>query len=415
MLKDVKKKLVAKKESEIEVLRYRLKNINLEVEAMKEKRDSLEKEKEELRRKYFEKGVFARFFNKSRYYTKLKILADKIMKLDMQIKEVRYYNNDKMSREELMAKILTKEDDIAEIESAYCLQSLKIDFESAVDLVSENDKTILLTEEDKNLLSINHNPFSYTDLYLVGKLETAPKNFMLFDEENEECIQNTEFIINGEEIDIFENNKKYLVIMPFDDIPKSMISIEENGRIKLKGNIKLSKNTYVLCPKGEAEQIKSDNFITQKGENELLQVYDNEVEDSDSCNDVKNTNEKIYIRSFRLMEYEGYLDGYTESIITNLGANVERQGKYGWENQQDYEVFKRMMQIEGIMQANNEKLSIYQNGESVKWTQDLGKETADVQKETVYKKETQEYESEQKMNEMNEDIAAVFWNTEIGE
>ena len=202
--------------------------------------------------------------------------------------------------------------------------------QDAIKLLNDNNIPIVLTEEDKK--AIIEIPREYKEkgmesIVLVHKTDYIPHGSKIRSNREAKAIAGTidakfndgsdykidvpskrrtvHFSMNGEvRSHSYGNwdNKKYAIIIPFNDIPKENIASANPEDTWTKDSVRLTDNTWILCPKGEKEQIQEEN------------------------------------PNINIIEYEGEcVSGYVNSFVTNLGYRYEEVGVHSWNDEKSSE------------------------------------------------------------------------------
>lgn len=210
------------------------------------------------------------------------------------------------------------------------LEDYHLTLQDAIKLLNDNNIPIVLTEEDKKaIIDIprEYNEKGMESIVLVHKTDYIPHSSKIRSNREAKAIAGTEeikfndgsdykidvpskrrtvhFSMNGEVGSHLYGNwdsKKYAIIIPFNDIPKENIAAVNPEDTWTKDSVRLTVNTWILCPKGEKEQIQEEN------------------------------------PNINIIEYEGKcVSGYVNSFVTNLGYRYEDVGVYSWNDEKSSE------------------------------------------------------------------------------
>ena len=210
------------------------------------------------------------------------------------------------------------------------LEDYHLTLQDAIKLLNDNNIPIVLTEEDKKaIIDIprEYNEKGMESIVLVHKTDYIPHSSKIRSNRDAKAIAGTietkfndgsdykidvpskrrtvHFSMNGEVGSHLYGNwdsKKYAIIIPFNDIPKENIAAANPEDTWTKDSVRLTVNTWILCPKGEKEQIQEEN------------------------------------PNINIIEYEGKcVSGYANSFVTNLGYRYEDVGVYSWNDEKSSE------------------------------------------------------------------------------
>ena len=210
------------------------------------------------------------------------------------------------------------------------LEDYHLTLQDAIKLLNDNNIPIVLTEEDKKaIIDIprEYNEKGMESIVLVHKTDYIPHSSKIRSNRDAKAIAGTietkfndgsdykidvpskrrtvHFSMNGEVGSHSYGNwdsKKYAIIIPFNDIPKENIAAVNPEDTWTKDSVRLTVNTWILCPKGEKEQIQEEN------------------------------------PNINIIEYEGKcVSGYANSFVTNLGYRYEDVGVHSWNDKKSSE------------------------------------------------------------------------------
>lgn len=110
------------------------------------------------------------------------------------------------------------------------------------------------------------------------------------------------------------NKMKYAVVIPFDDLKEhSTIKSAKSVDTYTKGAVKLTENSFILCPKGESGAIQREN------------------------------------PNVTIIEYEGeYVQDYANMLISELGYKLEIGNDHGFEDSKQASKYFDIMAQEGL-------------------------------------------------------------------
>ena len=221
------------------------------------------------------------------------------------------------------------------------LEDYHLTLQDAIKLLNDNNIPIVLTEEDKKaIIDIprEYNEKGMESIVLVHKTDYIPHSSKIRSNRDAKAIAGTietkfndgsdykidvpskrrtvHFSMNGEVGSHLYGNwdsKKYAIIIPFNDIPKENIAAVNPEDTWTKDSVRLTVNTWILCPKGEKEQIQEEN------------------------------------PNINIIEYEGEcVSGYVNSFVTNLGYRYEEVGVHSWNDEKSSEEICRTISNNGF-------------------------------------------------------------------
>ena len=255
---------------------------------------------------------------------------------------------------------------VSSIESATSLLHLGYTFTEAIKKLKEAGLTIVLTEEEKkkrfeeiknahktieegfddswgfeNGLTnglVNMREFESTsDIVMVHKTNYAPKNERIESRHSGGVLHDCSITLGGQEynftcksgrdtVHLSANHEvgandggswskmKYAVIIPFEDLKKySTIRSAKSVDTYTRGAVKLTENSYILCPKGECASIQSEN------------------------------------PNITIIEYEGeFVQDYANMLISELGYKLELGHDHGFEDSKQADKYYDIMKGEGL-------------------------------------------------------------------
>ena len=210
------------------------------------------------------------------------------------------------------------------------LEDYHLTLQDAIKLLNDNNIPIVLTEEDKKaIIDIprEYNEKGMESIVLVHKTDYIPHSSKIRSNRDAKAIAGTietkfndgsdykidvpskrrtvHFSMNGEVGSHLYGNwdsKKYAIIIPFNDIPKENIAAANPEDTWTKDSVRLTVNTWILCPKGEKKQVQAEN------------------------------------PDINIIEYEGEcVSDYANSFVTNLGYRYEDVGVHSWNDEKSSE------------------------------------------------------------------------------
>lgn len=276
------------------------------------------------------------YLEKLQEKSKMKILEEQRIREE---KEKTGIEVNKLGLSRILEDIESLEKEKARIERA-SLAELGMDFFEAVAFLKEHNIEIVLTEEDKQYLySKDTSKREYKgieDFILVHKTDYIPEEGEIRPA-NESGVQlNDEMKLRDEvynvkyaserntvhfavNTEVSSNdggswdNCKYAILIPFNNIPKEKIGIVAAQDTFAIGKVKLSKEAYILCPKGQKQRIQEKN------------------------------------PEANIIEYEDQrVLGYANALVRGLGYKNEECAKWSWGDVKSTEIFNEIMKKEGF-------------------------------------------------------------------
>lgn len=209
-----------------------------------------------------------------------------------------------------------------EEDSNKTLDDYNLTVQEAIKLLKSNNIPVILTEADKHIID---RPREYEEkgldsLILVHKTRYIPNGSVIKSPKDAEAKEQAETTIEGKKYDYaykrarntvhFAVNGevlshglggwddcKYAILIPFTDIPKEQIMNAAPMDTYTYGSVKLTPDTWILCPKGEIEEISKKNPGVQ------------------------------------VLEYDGEsVHGFADSFISTLGYRTEGIGEMKWKD-----------------------------------------------------------------------------------
>lgn len=257
------------------------------------------------------------------------------------LKRKKYLEHKNFLRKEnrrIEQQIEALKDEIYIYENAETIHDFKLSFEEAIELLEKKDIPVVLTENDKKNAWYRTKPDvdSFDGLILVHKTNHVPTDGIkksLKEENLKDVVIKTKiddveidtkvnssretihFAVNGEVSSHFWGNwdeKKYAILIPFDDVPKNNIGSARSCDTFIIGKVKLTPNCWILVPKGEKETVQKNN-------------------------------PKVHI-----IEYEGTnVTGYADQLVKNLGYSFQKVTNDGWRDSECENKYSQMMSKKG--------------------------------------------------------------------
>lgn len=211
-----------------------------------------------------------------------------------------------------------------------------LDFERAIQFLEVHDIPVVLGEEDKCITENSGEYNGLQDFMLVHKTRFAPTDSKVKSAKEAEALRTNKIKINGTEytysytverntIHFSVNDEvsdhaygnwsdvKYAVLIPFVDVPKSQIGMAASMDTFTVGGVNLTENSWILCPKGESEKIKSSN------------------------------------PGVRTIEYEGEsVQEFSPALLSRLGYRKENVGMWAWGDENSQIKYNAIMAREGL-------------------------------------------------------------------
>ena len=245
-----------------------------------------------------------------------------------------------------------------EEDSNKTLDDYNLTVQEAIKLLKSNNIPVILTEADKHIID---RPREYEEkgldsLILVHKTRYIPNGSVIKSPKDVEAKTQAETTIEGKKYDYaFKRARntvhfavngevsshelgewddcKYAILIPFVDIPKEQIMSAAAMDTYTYGSVKLTQNSWILCPKGEIEEISKKNSGVQ------------------------------------VLEYEGEnVQGYANAFISTLGYRVEEIGKWSLGDDTSQSQYFELISREGlkwVTHYNSRESKIETNRESI--------------------------------------------------
>lgn len=275
-------------------------------------------------------------------------LRNRLRELEEQIDNYKRGYDRKRSIEEIQNELFGIEDKIEELKE----ELYNKDYTKIIKHNIENNIQIILTEEDKELFINEYREETnirydrgrkiekLEDIMLVHKTDYIPQNSELGTRMTSDVVDEITPEIEGKEYKVnlrpyrntlhfavnhevishgFGNwsKKKYMIIVPLTDIPKEKIRNNNEVDTYTRGEIKLTSNCYIICPKEDIEKVKKENpqcivigYDDTKPinyANTFLWFMGYPVED---CNEHGFNNNEEFKRYADIIEKSGYYKSY---------------------------------------------------------------------------------------------------------
>ncbi len=288
-------------------------------------------------------SFFEKFVTKRSQYKKFKIQSKRlsevtklIEELKKQIKLEEANVERELENSGINAELREIKQKIELFERAQTLYEIGISPIDAMTFLETKGITPVLTESDKVSYSHPRDYSSKSSLICVHKTKYIPIGSMIRTAKDSNVEMQKEVTLNGttykysyksarDTIHMAMNDEvsshiygswddcKYAILIPFDDIPNEKIGRAAPMDTFTRGSLELSKNAWILCPKGEVQRIKALN----------LNVH--------------------------VLGYEGEsVKDFSQPFLTQLGYRAEDVGMWNWTNDESAKQFYELMQKEGI-------------------------------------------------------------------
>lgn len=209
-------------------------------------------------------------------------------------------------------------DNMKKISESTNIEDFDMTFKSAIEFIKENNKEVVLRENDKYIFKNNKEYTGVKDLMLVHKTDFIPKysrikspkeldiklkSKITLNEKEYEYEYSIErdtvhFAVNNEVSSHAYGNwsdKKYSILIPCSDVPKENIASLYPVDTFTRGGVDIPDSAYILCPNSEKEIVMKNN---------------------------PNVN---------VIGYEGSsVKDYSSAVISGLGYRVEQLGAHNW-------------------------------------------------------------------------------------
>lgn len=268
----------------------------------------------------------------------------KVKKLSVKLEELLEQDN----KEEMQEKYKEYE----KIMTATNFEDLNINFEEAVKLLHRENKPVILEKED-DIKNPQKNYQGLQDFILIHRTDKMPTdnrlksvaeekiriqypfNGKIYEFSYERGKNSIQYVLNNE-IQIGDWREcKYTIMIPFKDIPKEIIGGVSPGNTYTIGGVDLTKNCYILCKRGEAEELRRENpklalnnIIECEGSNisgaskVLMKLLGYRVEEPNNTMDYDSWEDKESEEMMRnIMKKNGFeCEGYTEKALEKENA-----------------------------------------------------------------------------------------------
>ena len=284
-----------------------------------------------------------RYITKRKQYHEYQKKQEEQENLSQKIKDVRENlekEKARVDKEIEESELLNKYDKLSErltkVKDVTAFGELGINLHKAIKFLENKGIPVILTEEDKNI-SINKRDYSSKkSLIGVHKTRFIPEGDTIKTAKDANVREEKTMTINGQKysyeymrgrdtIHLAINDEveshafgnwddcKYAILIPMEDISNEQIGVAAPQDTFIKGNLKLTANSWILCPQGEGEVIKKNNS------------------------------------NINVIEYEGKaVQGYARAFLTALGYRAENVGMHSWKDEKSVEDYIELMKNEGL-------------------------------------------------------------------
>ena len=222
------------------------------------------------------------------------------------------------------------------IESAKTLFEMGITPIDAIEVLESNGIQPVLSEADKYIFFHPRDYSSKSALIGVHKTDYAPTANIIKSAKDSNVEFKENITINGvdykyyykearDTVHMAMNDEvsshvygswdacKYAILIPFEDIPNEKIGRAAPMDTFTRGSLEMSENTWILCPKDEADKLKAFN-------------------------------PKVHVLGY---EGENVL-GFPQPFLTQLGYCAEDVDTWNWRDKESSHQFYKLMEKEGI-------------------------------------------------------------------
>lgn len=222
-------------------------------------------------KKDLKQKLFSFFYDRKLKQEKQKMLEDKLQKL---LSEKEELNHTKTKRDEQLREIYNQYEQVMNSRN---LSDLSIDFKTALQFLHKENQPIFLEKAD-DIENPQKNYTGLQDFILVHRTDRMPTDNRLksIAEDEKDSIRypfngrlyefpceykknSLQYTMNHELQAGSWKDCEYTVMIPFSDVPKELIGGVSPGNSYTMGGVNLTKNCYVLCPKGKAEELRRNN------------------------------------------------------------------------------------------------------------------------------------------------------------
>lgn len=263
-------------------------------------------------------------------------LPELISKLENKLNEEEQRVEHELETSGIKSKLREIRQEIRVIECSRTLYEMGITPVDAIELLERNGIQPVLSKSDKHIFSHPKNYSTKSSLIGVHKTKYAPIGNIIHSQKGSNVKFKESITINGAEyeysyksardsVHMAMNDEvsshmygswddcKYAILIPFDDIPNEKIGRAAPMDTFTRGSIELSEDSWILCPKNEAEKLKKFNS-------------------------------KVHVLGY---EGENVL-GFSQPFLTQLGYRAEDVGMWSWLDDESAHQFYELMAKEGI-------------------------------------------------------------------
>ena len=224
------------------------------------------------------------------------------------------------------------------IKNASTLEDLGLNFQQAIQILEKNNIPLILGEDDKIITQREDEFKVLEDFMLVHVTRFAPTESKIKSPKESGAIQSGFSIKFGESeysydipymrdtVHFTVNNEvntghgyldcddcRYAVLTPLADIPTDRMKGEPADMYTMNGGANLTSNSYILCPKGQTEELMKNN------------------------------------PGVNIIEYEGEsVRGYATAFLSTLGYRQSDTESHSFRDEKDSLKFIKIMQKHGI-------------------------------------------------------------------
>ena len=227
------------------------------------------------------------------------------------------------------------------VKYAKSLAAMGVSVDSALAILSEHGIEPVLTEADKEVFVHPRDYSSKSSLIAVHKTNFAPSGDIIKTSKDSHAKKEKTIMINGTQYTYsFEHerdtihmamndevsshmygswdNCPYAILVPFEDIPNEKIARAAPMDTFTRGNLALTENSWILCPKDQVAEIQK-------------------------------ANPKV-----RVMGYEGEsVAGFSQPFLSALGYRPEDVGMWSWQDSDSAKQFSELLRKEGIIEGTH--------------------------------------------------------------
>lgn len=241
------------------------------------------------------------------------------------------------------------EDRIKKIANAKTWKELGVSFKEGIKILEQNRIPVVMDEGDAIITENERDYSSWESLIAIHITNYAIQNETLYTPESTGRIRPMAFVYNDKlyeypfmfyrnTISVTINNEvvdfdttgwskaKYAALMPFDKIPKNQIHAGCPVDAVIEGDLKLSQDSWILCPECEIENVKKQNS------------------------------------NIHVIGYEGEsVGGYARALASALGYRVEDFDYQQWKDHKSMGLYAALMEKDGISTEMHSRTESYKN------------------------------------------------------